>query len=124
MKKNRIIAAITLVIFTGFLFFSCSKSNNPYSSGGGNNGGGTGSSVSISGYAFAPLSLTVKAGTAVTWTNSDPVTHTVTSDDGTSFNSGNIASGSKFTFTPNTPGTYTYHCNIHTSMTAKLIVTQ
>ncbi len=126
MKKNKILALIFLSTLAGLFYFSCSKSSSTYgnNNNGGNNGGAGTNAVNISGYAFAPLSLTVKAGTAVTWTNNDPVTHTVTSDDGSSFNSGNIPSGSKFTFTPNTPGTYSYHCNIHTSMTAKLIVTQ
>ncbi len=37
-----------------------------------------GNSVTIANFAFSPQSLTVKAGTKVTWTNNDSVTHTVT----------------------------------------------
>ena len=57
----------------------------------------------------------------VTWTNNDATTHTVTADDG-SFNSGNIAPGGKFSHTFSTAGTIAYHCSIHTSMKAKVVV--
>jgi plastocyanin len=49
------------------------------------------------------------------------VTHTVTSDNG-SFDSSALASGKTFQFTFSKPGTYTYHCSIHASMTATIIV--
>ncbi|MEE1805921.1 cupredoxin domain-containing protein [Streptomyces sp. BE133] len=38
--------------------------------------------VTIKNFAFSPAKLTVKAGTKVTWTNTDPDTHTVTSKQG------------------------------------------
>ncbi|GHO45094.1 cupredoxin domain-containing protein [Ktedonospora formicarum] len=80
-----------------------------------------GDSVSIAQFAFAPESLTVKVGTKVTWTNNDSATHTVTSDQG-AFDSGALAPGSKFSFTFSKAGTYTYHCSIHPSMTATIVV--
>jgi len=79
-------------------------------------------SVNITNFQFSPSPLTIKAGTTVTWTNSDAVTHTVTSDDGTTFSSGNITNGQTFTFTFSTPGTYTYHCAIHPSMIGTVVV--
>src|SRR4051812_15054434 len=60
-------------------------------------------SVSIANFAFDPGSVTIDAGSTVTWTNSDSATHTVTSDDGT-FDSGNLASGDSYSFTFDTPG--------------------
>jgi len=36
-------------------------------------------SVSIQGFAFNPATLTIKAGTTVTWTNEDSAPHTITS---------------------------------------------
>jgi plastocyanin len=72
-------------------------------------------------FAFSPATLTVKTGTKVTWTNSDSVTHTVTADQGT-FDSGGLSPGSSFSFTFTKTGTYSYHCNIHHSMTATVIV--
>ena len=79
--------------------------------------------VKIQGDAFSPSSLTVKVGDTVTWINNDNHDHTVTSDNGT-FNSGNIANGSTFSFTFNTVGTYSYNCSIHTSMTGTIVVNQ
>jgi plastocyanin len=79
--------------------------------------------VTISNFAFTPSTLTVAVGTIVTWTNQAPNDHTVTADNGTSFNSGPIASGGTFSFTFTTAGTFPYHCAIHTEMTAVVIVT-
>jgi plastocyanin len=63
----------------------------------------------------------VKAGTKVTWTNKDSVTHTVTADKG-AFNSGPLSPGNNFSFTFTRAGTYSYHCSIHTSMMATIVV--
>ena len=80
-----------------------------------------GQSVSISGFAFSPATLTVSVGTTVTWTNNDSTTHTVTSDSG-AFSSGNLANGKIYSYTFTTAGTYAYHCAIHTYMKATIIV--
>ena len=80
-------------------------------------------SVSIRNFAFAPQQISVKAGTKVTWTNNDSTAHTVTSDSG-AFSSGTLNPGSSFSFVFNTPGTFSYHCSIHPSMTATVVVTQ
>lgn len=77
--------------------------------------------ISIEGFAFGPADITVPVGTTVTWTNNDGPPHTVTADDG-SFESENLATGDTFSFTFDTPGTYTYHCAIHPSMTATITV--
>jgi plastocyanin len=60
-------------------------------------------------------------GTTVTWTNNDSVTHTVTADAG-AFDSGALSPGHTYSFTFRTSGTYSYHCSIHRSMTATIIV--
>jgi plastocyanin len=72
--------------------------------------------------AFSPVTLTVSVNTTVKWTNKDPVTHTVTSDTAGLFNSGSIIPGSSYSFQFTSPGTYTYHCTIHTFMTGTVIV--
>ncbi|HET8524187.1 MAG TPA: cupredoxin domain-containing protein [Thermomicrobiales bacterium] len=79
-------------------------------------------SVSIHNFAFDPGTITITAGTTVTWTNNDSTTHTVTADDG-AFDSGNLPTGQSFSMTFDTPGTFTYHCAIHPNMTATIIVT-
>ncbi len=78
--------------------------------------------VNIDNFSFSPATITVKAGTAVTWTNRDDIPHTVVADDKTSFKSKVLDTGDKFTFTPTKPGTYPYFCSIHPKMTGKLIV--
>ena len=76
-------------------------------------------------FAFSPATLTIKAGTTVTWKNSTSVGHTVTSDDGKSFDSGTsnpIVSGATYSFTFTKAGTFAYHCTIHPFMKATIIV--
>ena len=121
MKQKRIVVFITAAIFIVLLNWFCSKAK---STTGGSNPPPSGNSISIVGMAFAPSTLTVKAGTTVTWKNNDGVAHTVTSDDGTSFDSGTMASGASFSFTANIPGTFAYHCTIHSGMKATLVVTE
>ena len=79
-------------------------------------------SISIQNFAFNPEKITVPVGTTITWTNKDSAPHTVTSNNG-AFNSGTLGNGGTFQFTFNTVGTFDYHCNIHRSMTATVIVT-
>jgi plastocyanin len=77
--------------------------------------------VKIDNFSFSPLTLTVKAGTQITWTNADDIPHTVVSND-QSFKSKVLDTDEKFTFTASKPGTYTYYCSIHPKMTGKLVV--
>ena len=77
--------------------------------------------VKIDNFSYSPATLTVKAGTEVTWTNHDDMPHTVTSED-KSFKSKALDTDEKFTFTPTKPGTYPYYCSIHPKMTGKLVV--
>ncbi|MEO8541052.1 MAG: plastocyanin/azurin family copper-binding protein [bacterium] len=80
-------------------------------------------SVSIANFSFTPSTVSVNVGETVTWTNNqDGVTHTVSSDSAGVFDSGNLASGSSFQKTFTTAGTFTYHCNIHSTMTGTVIV--
>ena len=77
--------------------------------------------VDIAGFAFSPQTVTVHVGDTVTWTNGDAQHHTATADDG-SFNTGAINSGSSKSVTLTTAGTFPYHCSIHPSMTATIVV--
>jgi len=80
-------------------------------------------SVSINGFAFMPASVSVTAGSTVTWTqNQSGVMHTVTADNG-SFDSGALATGRTFSMTFSTAGTFAYHCSIHPSMHGTVTVT-
>jgi len=86
---------------------------------GGGGSGVAGDAVSIKNFQFSPSPLVVKAGAAVTVTNDDGTVHTLTADDGT-FDTGNLDGGAKKTVTIDAPGTYAYHCNIHTYMTGTI----
>jgi plastocyanin len=77
--------------------------------------------TAIDNFSFMPATVTVSAGTTVTWTNHDGVQHTVTAAD-KSFDSGAIDAGGTFSHQFTTPGTYAYHCSIHPTMTAQIIV--
>lgn len=79
--------------------------------------------VSIKGFAFSPLNLSVKVGTKVTWTNNDSAPHTVTSDSGTLLNSPTLSPGQSYSVTFTTPGTVNYHCTIHPMMRGTVTVT-
>ena len=48
--------------------------------------------------------------------------HTVTADDGHSFDTGTLDEGSSEAISVSKPGTYAYHCSIHAFMHGKLIV--
>ncbi len=73
-------------------------------------------------FGFSPALLTIKPGTTVTWKNVSLAPHTVTSDDGTTFDSGTVAVGQSFQFKFTAAGTFTYHCNIHPYMKATIVV--
>jgi plastocyanin len=79
--------------------------------------------VVIDNFAYAPRTLTVAAGTRVTWVNRDDVPHTVTSTaKPRSFDSGALDTDATFAFVFTTPGTYEYFCTVHPHMTARVIV--
>ena len=77
--------------------------------------------ITIKNFDFAPMSLTVKAGTTVTWKNLDGEPHTVTSDTGL-FRSGGLDENDSFSFKFDKPGTYKYVCSIHPRMTGTIVV--
>lgn len=79
------------------------------------------STVVIQNFAFTPDTLTVKAGTNVTWINQDSEVHDVTSDSGT-FTSPDLNKGDKYTHNFTKSGNYSYYCNEHPSMKGKIIV--
>ncbi len=83
--------------------------------------------VSIVNYGFYPQTLTVAKGTTVTWVNMDFVQHTVTSGSEQAptnlFDSHELSHMQSFRYTFNTPGTYTYYCDVHPEMAGTIIVT-
>jgi plastocyanin len=103
-----LLAAITLV-----------KSPAVFAASSDNNAGPV--EITIDNFSFTPPSITVKAGTPITWTNRDDIPHTVVSSDFV-FKSKALDTDDKFSFTLTKPGTYTYFCSLHPKMTAKVVV--
>jgi amicyanin len=82
-----------------------------------------GKSVNITDFKFNPATLTVSAGTTVTWTNKDEEPHTIAAKDG-SFHSPGMDTNGTYSFTFTTPGSYDYICGIHPFMTGTVVVTK
>jgi plastocyanin len=78
--------------------------------------------VKIDNFSFAPATLTVPAGTTVTWVNQDDVPHTIVSSEGKTLKSPVLDTDEKFSFTFTKAGTYPYYCSIHPRMVAKVVV--
>ena len=81
------------------------------------------SEIKIDDYTYAPLRITVTAGTTVKFTNNGAQPHNATSSDGGGFDTGLLAKGETATVTFNRPGSYTYICTPHPSMIGQIIVT-
>ena len=89
--------------------------------------------VSVPGGAPAPVAIqiadfsfgqprTVAPGAVVQVSNADAEAHTLTAEDGT-FDTGSVDGGTVVSFTaPTVPGTYSFYCDIHPSMTGSLVV--
>jgi plastocyanin len=80
--------------------------------------------VTIKNGVYSPNPVSVKVGQSVNWLNSDSIAHTAT-DPGV-FDTGSIAptSAADVPVPFNTPGTYNYHCTLHTNESATIVVTQ
>ena len=72
-------------------------------------------------FSFAPTSLSVAAGSTVTWTNKDDEPHTVVSEAGL-FRSAALDTNESFSFRFEKPGTYRYTCSIHPRMVGTIVV--
>ena len=89
-----------------------------------------GSSVSIApgaadpnnGLSFDPPQINVPTGSIVSWTNSDSIQHTVTSDEQGLFDAGPISPGDTFENVFDSAGEFGYHCAIHPFMTGVVMV--
>jgi plastocyanin len=71
---------------------------------------------------FRPRDITIERGTRVRWVNRGSNPHTTTSNTGL-WDSGTLSSGERFTRRFGRRGTFRYHCEIHPSMTARIVVT-
>lgn len=78
--------------------------------------------VGIDNFTFNPQTVTVKAGTTVTWTNKDDIPHGIAVTNNAFKRSQALDTDDSFSFTFATPGTYQYFCYIHPHMTGTIVV--
>ena len=78
--------------------------------------------VGIDNFTFNPQTVTVKAGTTVTWTNKDDIPHGIAVTNNAFKRSQALDTDDSFSFTFTTPGTYQYFCYIHPHMTGTIVV--
>jgi len=124
-KSKFVIGSVILLVILG-ISNSCTKSTDSMTGMGNTTGtgakGGPGvNEVWIQGMAYNPSTITVTAGTTITWTNKDAVGHTVTSSQAL-FDSGLIGTNMTWSHLFDTAGTFTYYCTVHPSMTATVVV--
>ena len=119
MKRNKLIFGSAAILAAAFALTACTKPNLAASS---SDNSASGATVKIDNFSFGPGTITIPAGSTVTWTNNDDVPHVVTSDDNKMFKSKALDTDDRFSFTFTKPGTYNYYCAIHPKMTAKIVV--
>jgi len=78
--------------------------------------------ISIDNFTFTPQTLTVKAGTTVTWTNRDDIPHGIAAENNAFAKSKALDTDDSYAFTFTTPGTYKYFCYVHPHMTGTIVV--
>jgi len=81
----------------------------------------TAAEVRVDNFTFSPPTLTVTAGTTVTWVNGDDIPHTIAAKD-RSFRSKTLDTDGRFSFTFMTPGQYDYFCSLHPHMVGRIVV--
>ena len=130
MRARHLAAAAAVLVFTaacGSNYSSAPTSPSPSPSPTPASGGPSSAITIPSGAstlanrAFSPDELDVAVGDTVTWTNTDSVAHTSTSDR-SGWDSGVVAPGGRFSFAFQAAGTYQYHCAIHPGMVGTVVV--
>lgn len=125
-EQSRLVFCIacTVLLILACTAAGCSSTQTPVTPAASPAPSGSGNTITIKNFAFDPSTLAVKSGTVVTWVNNDGTPHAIASDAGApaAFSSDTLSTGGSFAFTFARPGTYTYHCSIHPSMTGTVIV--
>ncbi len=77
--------------------------------------------LSIQSFAFGPTPP-VTVGQTISVQNLDAAPHTVTADDGHSFDVAVASNGTAAFVAPMVPGSYAFHCDVHPDMHGTLVV--
>jgi plastocyanin len=116
--------ALVAVLALGACGSSGSKSSTSTPTTVAGQGGAPAVSIVNSGatWKYQPATLTVAAGTAVTWTNTTDVPHSVTFGDASVPSSKLFNKGESFTAVMPRAGTFSYICSIHPTMHGTVVV--
>lgn len=80
-----------------------------------------GNRITIHNFAFTPKTLTVKAGTTVTWTNQDQTVHSIVCP-GLKLKSDPLDTNDSFSYVFRKAGNYEYSCGLHPFMKGQVVV--
>ena len=120
MHRSRFLPVLGILAMLVLVLAACSSATESSDAGvgGGDGGSDTGETVSLSGGAFSPATLTIPVGTTVTFT--DTTGHTVTEGtDGTAVDDPIVdeeGGADPIEVTFDEAGTYDLTCKIHPSM--------
>jgi len=78
--------------------------------------------IGIDNFNFTPATITVKAGTTVTWINKDDVPHLIVNVQNKFKSSPVLDTDQRFSALLKTPGTYDYFCSLHPKMVGHIVV--
>lgn len=78
--------------------------------------------VQIASFKYAPPTVTVKRGGAVTWTNEDRAAHTASVKGGMGFDTDTLQTGKSKRIVFDQAGTFSYICEFHPFMKGKVVV--
>ena len=76
--------------------------------------------VKIVNFAFRPATLNIAKGTKVVFSNASTKTHTATRNG--TFDTGRLGPGKSASVTFTQRGTFRYFCEIHSEMSAKMVI--
>ena len=119
MKRIKWMFGSAAILATAFVLTAGARPNQAVSSG---DKPANAAAIKIDNFSFGPATITIPAGSTVTWTNNDDVPHVVTSDDNKMFKSKALDTDDRFSYVFTEPGTYDYLCKIHPKMAARVIV--
>ncbi len=82
----------------------------------------TSAEVKIASFKYAPPTVTVKRGGAVTWTNEDRAAHTASVEGGAGFDTDTLKTGMSKRLVFDKAGTFAYICEFHPYMKGTVVV--
>ncbi|HMJ45743.1 MAG TPA: cupredoxin domain-containing protein [Ferruginibacter sp.] len=109
-----------IIIAVLFISTGCIKGHEGYDAGGGTL---PTNYIIINASSFTPASLTVSAGSTITFVNRDIGVHSIRTDDSTTIQSNNINPGTSYIFKKDTSGIFYYHCSQHPTVRGTFILT-